>query len=77
VPGNRPELITKTQISLDGRSGDIPFRLDGVNLDPNQPAPVMRARIEDGNGNILFSNPGGTPWTPNNTKLDLRASAYY
>jgi hypothetical protein len=77
VPGNRPQLITHTRVPLDGRSGNIPFTLDGANLAPNLPAPIMRARIEDANGTILFSNPGGTPWTANSTGVDLRASAYY
>jgi len=77
VAGNRPQLITKTQVSLDGRSGNIPFILDNANVDPNLPTPNLRARIEDSNGTILFSNPGGTPWTTSSTGVDLRASAFY
>ncbi|NNC37275.1 MAG: hypothetical protein EX271_02975 [Acidimicrobiales bacterium] len=77
VTGSRPQLITQTQVSLDGRSGNIPFTLDGANLDPNLPTPILRARVEDANGTILFSNPGGTPWTPNSNSVELRASAYY
>lgn len=77
VTRNRPELITQIRASLDGRSGDIPFILDSAKLDSNLPTPVLRARIENANGTILFSNPGGTPWTANSTSVDLRASANY
>ena len=77
VTGRRPQLITQTRVPVDGRGGNIPFTLDNVNFDANLPTPILRARIEDTNGTILFSNPGGTPWTPNSTGIDLRASAYY
>jgi uncharacterized lipoprotein YbaY len=77
--GNRPQKITETQVLLDGMSGDIPFELpvSGSAFDPGLPTPILRARIEDKDGNLFFSNPGGTPWFEDSRNLILRASPRY
>ena len=76
---SRPSQIAKTLVSLDGLSGDIPFSLDvpSTAFDPQLPNPVLRIRIEDKNGKLFFSNPGGTPYINGFNSIELRAAAGY
>ncbi len=75
----RPTQIATTRVSLDGLSGDVPFIIDAPEtaFDPRLPAPVLRVRIEDKDGKLFFSNPGGTVMTQGANTIDLRAAAGY
>jgi hypothetical protein len=76
---SRPFLIKEERIALDNKTGDIPFdlKLSSATFDPGLPTPVLRARIEDGNGVIYFSNPGGTPWSQGASVVELAPSPTY
>jgi len=75
----RPVQLAKTLVSLDGMSGNINFVLDvpQTELDPRLPTPVLRLRIEDKDGKLFFSNPGGTPLKDGFNAVQLRAAANY
>jgi len=79
VTGARPQFIKDVRISLDNQSGDIPFDLGlpASTFDPGLTTPLLRARIEDANGRIYFSNPGGTPWSQGANVVQLTASSTY
>ncbi len=59
-----PVVLASNRIVLDGLSGDVNFAMKARDTDISSRAakPRIRARIEDENGRILFSNPGGTIW---------------
>ena len=75
----RPEQLAKTLVSLDGKSGNINFTLDiqETALDARLPAPVLRVRIEDKDGKLFFSNPGGAPLSDGFNSVQLRAAPNY
>lgn len=77
--GNRPNKLSETRVNLDGLSGNVAFELDAPNgtFDDTVSSPILRARIEDKNGNLFFSNPGGTPWRNDSFAVSMGASPNY
>jgi len=76
---SRPEQLVKSLVPLDGMSGNINFTLDVPEtvLDSRLPAPVLRVRIEDKDGRLFFSNPGGNPLRDGFNTVSLRAAPNY
>ncbi|HFB55451.1 MAG TPA: hypothetical protein ENJ46_05950 [Hellea balneolensis] len=74
-----PEKLATSRIDLDTRKGDIPVKLNiPTNMTPQAGERlVIRARVEDKDGRVLFSNPGGTPVHQGQNVLELRASTIY
>ena len=75
----RPATLASTRVFLDGLSGDITFKLtaNSVDLDPTQPTPVLRLRIESKDGTLFFSNPGGAKLAQGFNTVSLRESPNY
>ena len=77
--GTRPTSLAQTIVRLDGLSGNVPFTLDtrGQAINPTYANTFIRVRIESKNGQVFFSNPGGTPLTRGFNAVDLQASPQY
>ncbi len=77
--GKRPVILARTRLPLDGLSGHIDFRINTkkVNLSPNRKTPVLRVRIQDKNGKLFFSNPGGTRLVQGLNTVTLKTSPHY
>ncbi len=75
----RPEILAQTRVQLDGLSGDIEFQINTKKVDfsARLKTPVLRIRIEDKNGKLFFSNPGGTRLVPGLNTVTLKTSPNY
>jgi len=75
----RPKLLAQTRVQLDGLSGDIEFKINTKKVDfsAKLKSPVLRVRIEDKDGKLFFSNPGGTRLAQGFTIVTLKTSPNY
>ena len=57
-PNGRPQELSSTALSLDGRSGNVDFIIDApsVNFDPELPKPLMDVTVFNSLGNALFQS---------------------
>jgi len=75
----RPEVLAQTRVPLDGLSGYVDFKINTRKLDlsPDLKTPVLRVRIQDKDGKLFFSNPGGTTLAQGFNTVSLKASRNY
>ncbi len=77
--GARPALLASTRVFLDGLSGDVSFRLkvNSADIASALSTPRLRLRLEDKNGKLFFSNPGGTALQQGFNVVKLTTSPNY